>query len=67
MKGCFLMQCINCKSKNLGKIAPDHYYCWNCFIELQKKQGIFHIHEVDLDGSLLPLDDLFTEDERRVQ
>nr|WP_253288729.1 hypothetical protein [Amphibacillus sp. MSJ-3] len=61
------MQCINCQSKNLGKIAPDHYYCWNCYIELRKKQDIFHVHEVDLDGSLLSLDDLFTEAERRVQ
>lgn len=61
------MKCINCKSKNLGKIASDRYYCWNCFIELEKKDDVFHIHELDLDGSLLSLDDLFTEDERRAQ
>lgn len=62
-----MLQCINCQSKNLGKIATDHYYCWNCFIELRKKHGVFHIDEVDLDGTLLSLDDLFTEAERRVQ
>jgi len=66
-KDVFSMQCINCQSKDLGKIAPDHYYCWNCFIELHRKNGVVHINEVGLDGSLLPLDDLFSEAERRVQ
>ncbi|SEO34171.1 hypothetical protein SAMN04488134_106134 [Amphibacillus marinus] len=61
------MECINCKSKNIGQISQNHYYCWNCFVEMHREQDVFHIHEVDLDGSLLPLNDLFSEDERRVQ
>ncbi|WP_112181437.1 MULTISPECIES: hypothetical protein [Paraliobacillus] len=61
------MYCPNCKGKNIGKIGNQHYYCWNCFIELTVMEGVFNMHEVEEDGSLSSLDDLFTEEDRKMQ
>jgi hypothetical protein len=58
------VQCPNCKSKDIGKIGVNQYYCWNCFIELSIGKGIMNIHQVEEDGTLSSLDDLFDEDER---
>ncbi|MFC7748011.1 hypothetical protein [Lentibacillus kimchii] len=59
--------CPNCNGKNIGKIGARHYYCWNCFIELSVIHNRLAIHQVESDGSLSSLDDLFTENERRIQ
>lgn len=61
------MKCPNCLEKNLGKIAPDHYYCWNCFIELTVSDGYFVMNQVEEDGSLTSLDDLFDEHDRTIE
>lgn len=61
------MKCPNCMSKNLGKIASNHYYCWNCFIELTVTEDRFEMNQVEEDGSLTSLDDLFDEDDRMIQ
>jgi hypothetical protein len=61
------MHCPNCQSKNIGKIGSQQYYCWNCFIELSDLGGILDVHQVESDGSLSSLNDLFTEDERKAQ
>ncbi|MDC3415618.1 hypothetical protein [Aquibacillus salsiterrae] len=61
------MNCPNCKGKDIGKIGNQHYYCWNCFIELSVQNGVFQVHEVESDGSLSSLNDLFSEEERRLQ
>ncbi|WP_085523267.1 hypothetical protein [Tuberibacillus sp. Marseille-P3662] len=58
------MRCPNCSSRNLGKIGSQHYYCWNCFIELTLTDGKFSMNQVEWDGSLTTLDDLFADDER---
>jgi len=64
---CFLLlTCPNCRSKDIGKIGINQYYCWNCFIELSLTKGMIHTHQVEEDGSLSSLDDLFEEDERRL-
>lgn len=57
--------CPNCHSKDIGKIGINQYYCWNCFIELSIANGMIYTHQVEEDGSLSSLDDLFTEEERR--
>jgi len=62
-----LIACPNCKRKNIGKIGINQYYCWNCFIELTVSNGMISIHEVEEDGSLSSLNDLFSEEERRFQ
>lgn len=61
------MKCPNCSSKNLGKIASNHFYCWNCFIELSVSDGQISMNQVEEDGSLTSLDDLFAENERTVE
>ena len=60
-----MLKCPNCKSKDVGKIGINQYYCWNCFIELTLVEGLIKTHQVEEDGSLSSLDDLFGEDERR--
>ena len=51
--------CPNCKGKDIGKIGVNQFYCWNCYIEI-------HTHQVEEDGSLSSLDDLFDENERTI-
>lgn len=57
------MQCPNCKSKNIGKIGTNQFYCWNCFIELSVADGRLSLNQIEEDGSLTSLDDLFEEEE----
>ncbi|NIK15532.1 hypothetical protein BDD39_002042 [Saccharococcus thermophilus] len=45
----------------------NQYYCWDCFIELSVSKGIIHTHQVEEDGTLSSLDDLFDEHERTIQ
>ncbi len=65
MRCLFMFKCPNCQSKDIGKIGINQYYCWNCFIELSVNQGLISTHQVEEDGSLSSLDDLFEEEERR--
>lgn len=60
------MKCPNCKSKDIGKIGVNQYYCWGCFIELSVNEGQIFTHQVEEDGTLSSLDDLFAEDDRRI-
>ncbi|WP_188206247.1 hypothetical protein [Alkalibacillus aidingensis] len=55
------MNCPNCHTSNVGKIGDQHYYCWDCFIELTIEDGQLHVHEVQEDGTVSSLDDLFSE------
>ncbi|SFA94874.1 MULTISPECIES: hypothetical protein [unclassified Bacillus (in: firmicutes)] len=60
-----MFKCPNCQSKDIGKIGINQYYCWSCFIELSVSKGMINTHQVEEDGSLSSLDDLFEEEERR--
>ena len=60
-----MLKCPNCKSKDVGKIGINQYYCWECFIELTLVEGLIKTHQVEEDGSLSSLDDLFGEDDRQ--
>ncbi|MGI8316049.1 hypothetical protein [Halobacillus mangrovi] len=53
------MRCPNCQNKNLGKIGTEQYYCWNCFIELSIEDGKMNINQIEEDGSLSSLNDIF--------
>ncbi|MGF7532447.1 hypothetical protein AAGG74_01650 [Bacillus mexicanus] len=61
-----MLICPNCKSKDIGKIGVNQYYCWSCFIELTVVKGKIATHQVEEDGTLSSLDDLFSEDERSI-
>lgn len=60
------MQCPNCRGKDIGKIGVNQYYCWNCFIELSVAKNTIHTHQVEEDGTLSSLDDLFEEEARKL-
>ncbi|MFY4774824.1 hypothetical protein [Metabacillus sp. RGM 3146] len=61
-----MLKCPNCQNKDLGKIGVNQYYCWNCFIELSVAKGKIFTHQVEEDGTLSSLDDLFSEEDRSV-
>ena len=58
------MECPNCRGKNLGKIGLQTYYCWTCYIEVVIAKNKLIVHQIEADGSLSSLNDLFTEEER---
>lgn len=62
-----MLICPNCNEKDIGKIGFQQFYCWNCFIELSVFNDKLAVHQVESDGSLSSLDDLFTEEERKIQ
>ena len=59
------MYCPNCRSKEIGKIGVNQFYCWDCFIDLSIVGGLLHMHRVEEDGTLSSLDDIFSEEERK--
>lgn len=62
-----MMRCPNCNGKDIGKIGAQDYYCWTCFIEMSVINNELTIHQVEADGSLSSLNDLFSEEERKLQ
>jgi hypothetical protein len=61
------MRCPNCNSKDIGKIGNNQHYCWGCFIELTIVDDKLTLHQVEEDGSLTSLDDLFEDRDLRVE
>ncbi|GGK16352.1 hypothetical protein GCM10010965_06760 [Caldalkalibacillus thermarum] len=55
--------CPNCKGKDIGKIATSQYYCWDCFIEFAVVNGKYDVFQIEEDGSLSSLNDLFEDDD----
>lgn len=63
-----LLHCPNCKTKNIGKIGNQHFYCWGCFIEFNiVEDNKINVFQVEEDGSLSSLNDLFDEEEMKLQ
>ncbi|MCG0314702.1 MAG: hypothetical protein L5657_08650 [Calditerricola sp.] len=62
-----MWQCPNCKGKDVGKVGSRQFYCWNCLIEYSVSGEQVHVYEVEEDGSLSSLDDLFAPEELRLQ
>ncbi len=44
----------------------NQYYCWNCLIELTISDQTIFTHQVEEDGTLSSLDDLFLEEDRKL-
>lgn len=57
------MKCPNCQGKSIGKLSANQYYCWDCFIELTLEDGTLSLNQVEEDGSLTTLDDLFEKEQ----
>ncbi|MCI1856618.1 MAG: hypothetical protein LKI94_08625 [Sporolactobacillus sp.] len=57
------MKCPNCCGSHIGKLGANQYYCWDCFIEMTLENGKLSLSQVEEDGSLTTLDDLFEESE----
>lgn len=58
-----MLRCPNCNSKDIGKIGSHQFYCWGCFIELTVNGDKMNVYQVEEDGTLSSLDDLFFGDE----
>ncbi len=50
-----MLTCPLCGGRDVGRIAPEHYYCWNCFVELALEGGEVRAFNVDLEGMLTPV------------
>ncbi|SFT12813.1 hypothetical protein [Paenibacillus sp. BC26] len=57
------MKCINCNSIDIGRIGPHQYFCWNCCIEMSLHGEKLDVYQVEKDGSLSSLNDLFLPQE----
>jgi len=47
-----MMVCPLCGSKNIGRIKTKHYFCRECFSELELNKTGFKAYEIDVDGGL---------------
>lgn len=61
-----IMRCPNCNGKDIGKIGSQNYYCWTCYVEMTILNNQLTLHQIEADGSLSSLDDLFTEEQRKL-
>ncbi len=61
------MHCPNCQSKDIGKIGTNQYYCWSCFVEMTLSNGKLSMHQVEEDGTLSSLDDLFEDHDLQIE
>ncbi|QQK75676.1 hypothetical protein HUG15_08925 [Salicibibacter cibarius] len=61
-----MVHCPNCLLKDLGKIGTAQYYCGRCGIEIVIQGEHLAVFQVEEDGSLSSLDDLFSDEERRI-
>lgn len=53
------LKCPNCRCKDIGKIGSQQYYCWGCCIEFSMDDQSMDIYQIEEDGSLSSLNDLF--------
>ncbi|MDA8213043.1 MAG: hypothetical protein M0021_14375 [Clostridia bacterium] len=52
MESIKMLACPLCRSKNVGKIKTKHYFCRECFSELELEKTGFTAYEIDVDGGL---------------
>lgn len=62
-----MLSCPNCKGKDIGKIGTSQYYCWDCFIEFAVTNHGIDVFQVEEDGSLSSLNDLFEDEDMNVE
>lgn len=51
-----MMKCPVCRGLQVGRVANDQYYCWNCFLEFNFNAGKVNLFEVAEDGSLVAIE-----------
>ncbi|RAP77244.1 hypothetical protein [Paenibacillus montanisoli] len=56
------MKCLNCNSIDIGKIGKQQYFCWNCCIEITVNGEKLDLFQVEKDGTVSSLNDLFFEE-----
>ncbi|WP_067727320.1 hypothetical protein [Oceanobacillus damuensis] len=61
-----MLRCPNCNGKDIGKIGTQDYFCWTCCIEMTVSGNELMVHQIESDGSLSSLDDLFTKEQRQL-
>lgn len=51
------MKCPNCNCRDVGKVASNQFYCWECFVmfsfDHRQRPQLF---EVDPEGTLVALE-----------
>ncbi len=52
-----IIKCPVCGGLQVGRVGSDQYYCWNCFLEFNFRQGSLNLYEVAEDGTLVAMED----------
>ncbi len=52
--GGVLMLCPKCKSRAIGKIGQNQYYCWDCGIEFTLTNSGVRMYRLEPDGTAMP-------------
>ena len=47
------MVCPKCKSRAIGRIGQNQYYCWDCSIEFVPTRDGFRMYRLEEDGTVL--------------
>jgi hypothetical protein len=54
-----IVRCPNCARINVGQVAPKYFYCSDCFIEMKLHGETISFYELDENGELSCLNDIF--------
>lgn len=54
-----MMRCPELQFQRYREIGAHQFYCWGCFIELTVNGDKMSVFQVEEDGTLSSLDDLF--------
>lgn len=46
------MKCPICGSRNTGKIKSKHFFCRECYCEMEEKNGELIVYTIDADGTV---------------
>lgn len=50
-----MVTCPRCGSREVGKVGPRHYYCWDCCAEFNWRGGKLDVFLLDAEGEKRPL------------
>jgi hypothetical protein len=59
IQGDRIVRCPNCRRVNVGQVAPKYFYCSDCFIEMKLQGQEINFYELDENGELACLNDIF--------
>ncbi len=55
------MRCPNCHTANIGLIAEERFYCWNCYVEISPNGNLKLVSELEPEDQV-HLEDLFVDE-----